>query len=147
MIRAAVLALLFVSEIAMAATATGTFEVKIAPQTGGAGEAGFGRLALSKTWRGGIAGMSEGVMLGESPNALKSGAYVALERFEGTIDGKRGTLLFVHRGIMTRGAADLAISISPDSGTGELTGIAGTLALDLSGGGHRYTLDYMLPAK
>lgn len=147
MIRVAALALLLAStEIAMAATATGSFEVKMAPQHGGAGEAGFSRLTLDKRWSGGVAGTSTGVMLGESPNALNSGAYVALERFTGTIDGRRGSLMFVHRGIMTRGAAELAIGISPDSGTGELAGIAGTLKLDLSGGGHRYTLDYTLPA-
>jgi hypothetical protein len=49
-----------------------------------------------------------------------------------------------HRGIMTRGAPDLAISVVPDSGTGDLVGLAGTMSIDITDGKHSYGFDYTL---
>jgi hypothetical protein len=38
-----------------------------------------------------------------------------------------------------------AISVIPDSGTGELAGIDGTMAILIEGGRHLYEFDYRLP--
>jgi hypothetical protein len=46
---------------------------------------------------------------------------------------------------MTRGAQDLTIIIVPDSGTEGLTGITGTMTIDIRDGKHFYGLDYSLP--
>jgi hypothetical protein len=46
---------------------------------------------------------------------------------------------------MTRGAPELVVTISPDSGTGGLTGIAGTMTIEIRGRDHFYTIDYELP--
>jgi hypothetical protein len=47
---------------------------------------------------------------------------------------------------MTRGAQQLTINIVPDSGTEELTGIAGSMAIRIEAGGkHFYELSYTVP--
>ena len=45
---------------------------------------------------------------------------------------------------MTRGAGALNIVVVPDSGTGELAGLSGTLGIDITDGKHYYTLEYSL---
>jgi hypothetical protein len=75
----------------------------------------------------------------------QSGAYVALERVEGTLDGRHGSFALVHRGLVDDGAQDLAIIVAPGSGAGELAGLAGTFHLTIEGGEHRYDLEYSLP--
>ena len=50
-----------------------------------------------------------------------------------------------HRGVMTRGAQDLVITVIPDSGTEELTGITGTMTIDIRDGKHFYGFDYTVP--
>jgi hypothetical protein len=45
---------------------------------------------------------------------------------------------------MVRGAQSLTVEIVPDSGTGELGGIAGSLAIEIRDGKHYYTLRYHL---
>ena len=48
---------------------------------------------------------------------------------------------------MTRGAQDLAISVIPDSGTEDLSGITGTMTIDIKEGKHFYGFDYTLPER
>ena len=54
------------------------------------------------------------------------GTYVAMESFEGSIDGHSGTLNFAHSAT-THGTdrADEFFTIVPSSGTGALAGITG----------------------
>ena len=125
--------------------ATGTFDVSITPVPSAEGAAPDvpGRMILSKTFHGGIDGGAEGEMLGlMGPD--RSGAYVALERVRGTLDGRAGTFALVHRGIMDRGAQELLVTVVPGSGTGDLTGLTGVFHLTIAGGEHRYDLEYNL---
>jgi hypothetical protein len=46
---------------------------------------------------------------------------------------------------MDRGATSLTLTVVPDSGTGELEGLAGRMAIDIVDGQHVYTFDYALP--
>jgi hypothetical protein len=71
-----------------------------------------------------------------------SGAYVAIERVSGTLHGRKGTFMLQHRGIMTRGAAELTITVVPDSGTGQLAGLAGKMDIKISEGKHSYDFEY-----
>ena len=71
-----------------------------------------------------------------------SEAYVAIEYFAGSVDGKSGSFVLQHRGIVNRGDAQLSVTIVPDSGTGELAGISGPLEIDNDEGHHSYVLDY-----
>jgi hypothetical protein len=49
---------------------------------------------------------------------------------------------------MNRGTPGLVISVVPDSGTGELTGLSGTMNIQVAAdGAHYYTFDYRLPEK
>ena len=73
-----------------------------------------------------------------------SGAYVAIERIEGRLDDRSGSFHLQHNGTMDRGQPSLTVSVVPDSGTGELTGLRGQLAIDIIDGKHFYTFDYTL---
>jgi len=75
-----------------------------------------------------------------------SAAYVAIEKVTGVLGGRRGTFVLAHRGTMTRGEGALEVTVVPDSGTDELTGLAGTLAITIRDGKHFYDLDYTLGA-
>lgn len=132
--------------------ATGTFEVKITPEAQADAPAGglpTSRMGIAKTFSGGMTGSAAGTML--AAGAPKPGApagYVAIDQFEGTVDGHEGGFLLLHRGTMTKaGGSDLSVVISPDTGTGALTGIAGTFSIEIRGGRHFYDLAYTLPAK
>lgn len=125
--------------------ATGTFEVRITPvpPEPDAPVDAHGRMSLSKTFHGGLQGTGQGEMLAVREG--QSGAYVAIERFTGTLDGRSGGFALVHRGIMDAGAQELSITVVPGSGSGELTGISGVFHLTIVDGEHRYVLDYSLP--
>ena len=122
--------------------ASGTFTVKTVPQQD---SIAAGRLTLEKTFAGGLAGESKGQMLSAMGTAKGSGAYVAIETFTGTLDGKTGSFALMHSGTMRGGAPVLSVTVVPDSGTGELAGLSGTMTIDPTGGEHRYTFTYTLP--
>ncbi len=79
-----------------------------------------------------------------SPSVKDSGVYVAVERFTGTVNGRKGTFAFHHTGIMDRGKQNLTVTIVPDSGTGDLVGIGGAMKIIIDGKKHFYELDYSL---
>ena len=47
---------------------------------------------------------------------------------------------------MDRGVPTLNVTVVPDSGTGELAGLKGTMTIDPAKG-HAYVFSYTLPAK
>ena len=128
-------------------TASGTFEVSLTPQptddAGGEG-ATLGRMSMEKQFRGDLEGTSRGEMLSASTGVEGSAGYVAMERVSGDLHGRRGTFALQHSGTMTRGTPQLTISVVPDSGTGELAGLAGMLAIEIEDGQHSYRLEYTL---
>ena len=71
-----------------------------------------------------------------------SAGYVAIERVTGTLAGKQGSFALQHTGTMDRGAQQLRISVVPDSGTGDLTGLTGELTIQIAGGQHSYEFQY-----
>ncbi|WP_022976404.1 DUF3224 domain-containing protein [Nevskia ramosa] len=129
-------------------TASGAFDVTLAPlsldQPGD--DSARGRMRLDKRFHGGLDATGAGEMLTGMGSVSGSAAYVAIERISGTLNGKTGSFIVVHRGLMTRGAPELAVTIVPDSGTGELAGISGAMNLIVGNGRHDYTIDYTLPA-
>jgi len=74
-----------------------------------------------------------------------SAGYVAIERVTGTLNGRIGSFVFQHAGIMSRGDQQLSILVVPDSGTEQLTGISGVFSLTIIDGKHGYVFDYSLP--
>ncbi len=126
--------------------AKGTFEVKITPQSEDKGDgASLGRLSMHKTFSGDLTGTSTGEMLTAMTGIKDSAGYVAVERVTGTLHGRKGSFAMQHNATMTRGAQYLNIVIVPDSGSGELAGIAGKLTIDIRDGKHFYDLEYTLP--
>ena len=126
----------------MTTRARGTFDVKLVPQPDA--DTSLGRLTIEKQFQGDLEGTSKGQMLAIQ-TTMGSAGYVAMETVTGTIGGKSGTFALQHGGTMNRGVGTLTVTVVPDSGTGELEGISGSLAIIIADGQHRYEFDYMLP--
>lgn len=128
------------------AHARGTFEVKLTPQADeSAAGAGLGRMTLDKQFHGDLEAASRGQMLSAGTAVQGSAGYVALERVSGTLLGRAGTFVLQHHGLMNRGTPSLTITVVPDSGTGELTGISGTMSIEIADGLHSYDFEHTLP--
>lgn len=132
--------------VANVARASGTFEVKLTPQANGVeGDSkDLGRLTIDKTFRGDLSGTSHGQMLTAITPVKGSAGYVAIERFTGSLHGKRGSFVLQHNGLMDRDAQQLTIVVVPDSGTDDLTGITGSMTISITEGKHLYVLEYTL---
>jgi hypothetical protein len=125
--------------------ASGPFEVKLAPQDDKLND-GITRVLLDKQYHGDLEGTSKGQMLAVG-SAKTSGVYVAVETFTGTLKGKTGSFALHHTGIMTKSSPSLSIAVVPDSGTGQLAGIAGNMKIIVAPDGkHSYDFEYTLPA-
>jgi len=120
--------------------------VKLSPQglSDPGTEAGLGRMSIDKQFRGDLQGSSKGEMLAAGTVVKGSAGYVAMERVSATLHGKTGTFVLQHSGLMRRGAPQLIVSVVPDSGTGELAGLAGTMTIRIAGGKHSYEFEYTL---
>lgn len=127
--------------------ATGAFEVKLNPLPvyDGADGSPLGHLSIDKQFHGELDAISKGEMLSAGTSVKGSAGYVAIERVTGTLHGRRGSFVLQHSGTMTRGAAQLTVSVVPDSGTEQLVGLAGTMAIIIAADGkHSYEFSYSL---
>lgn len=126
--------------------AKGGFEVERKPQ--GALDAGdgaqVGHVRFDKRFHGPLDATSVVHMLAVGTDVPGSAAYVAIERIVGTLDGRAGSFLAQHNGTLDRGRPSLSVTVVPDSGTGELAGLRGRMAIDIVDGAHFYTFDYDL---
>lgn len=123
-------------------TASGEFEVKMTPSS--APDAPVGSFALDKSYHGDLEAQSVGQMLGVRTAVDGSAGYVAMEKVTGTLAGKSGSFILQHSATMARGTPNLSIVVVPDSGTGELSGLAGTIDIQIEGGKHFYSFRYRL---
>jgi len=122
--------------------ASGTFEVEMSPQEA---DMSVGRMAIDKQFQGDLVGTSKGQMLMASSESIKNSAgYVAIEKVTGTLNGRRGSFYLQHNGVMTRGVGELTITVIPDSGTDELTGLSGKMNIIIAEGKHSYEFEYTL---
>ena len=144
----------FAAVIALAAPAqggavmqhvTGRFDVKITPEASDSADgAALGRMLVEKQFFGPLTAQSRGEMLTGTTAVEGSAAYVLIERVTGSLDGKAGGFMLAHIGIMDRGKPDLRVIIVPDSGSGALKGLSGSLIIRIECGAHFYELDYRL---
>lgn len=128
--------------------AEGTFEVRnapLAPDDAIAGTA-IGRYALDKHFQGDLQGTSKGEMLGAGSPATGTAGYVAIEQFTGTLNGRTGSFALQHFGTMEDNHFDLTVKVVPGSGSGDLTGISGTMQIIVANGKHTWKFDYTLPS-
>ncbi|NUS42278.1 MAG: DUF3224 domain-containing protein [Mycobacteriaceae bacterium] len=132
--------------------ASGTFEVKAFVPTDVAVDPEIktalpvGVATMEKRFAGDVTGRAATVFTSAFDQAAGVGTYVALESFEGELNGRQGTFNFLHSASTT--GSDRAgeyFLIVPLSGTGELAGITGDggIAVDPDGT-HRIWFDYTL---
>ena len=111
--------------------AKGEFEVKRIPQDEleiGEG-ATVGHSRFDKRFHGPLDATSVVHMLALMSPVQGSGAYVAMERIVGTLDGRRGSFHAQHSGIMDRGKPSLDLTVVPEL-SGEVAATVGTLVTE-----------------
>ena len=130
----------------MTSVARGSFTVELVPLPfdGQAEGSKLGRMSIDKQIAGDLVGTTSGQMLSAMTDTKGSAGYVAIERVEGTLHGRRGSFVLQHAGIMNRGIPGLSVTVVPDSGTGELEGLQGEFKIILAEGKHNYEFAYML---
>ncbi|HEY6806677.1 MAG TPA: DUF3224 domain-containing protein [Pyrinomonadaceae bacterium] len=128
----------------MANHAKGTFDVKLTPEQDAFGESVVGRMTIDKQFHGDLEGTSKGLMVMAGTAVQGSAGYVAIEKVSATIDGKNGTFYLQHHGIMNRGDGKLTVVVIPDSGTDGLTGLTGSMSINIEDGKHFYDFEYTI---
>ncbi len=124
--------------------AKGEFDVTMTPQAQDKAQGStLGRMTIAKIFRGDLQATSKGEML-TAMMANGSAVYAAIERVDGTLEGKRGSFVLVHQGIATGAGQTLTVTIAPDSGSDELQGITGEMKIIITDDKHFYELDYAL---
>ena len=128
--------------------ATGTFEVNLQALEpyAKAEDAQLGRMSIDKQFHGDLEAVSKGEMLSARTPVQGSAGYVAIEYVHGKLHGRSGAFVFQHSATMTRGHPRLSITVVPDSGSGDLTGLAGSLMITIEDGKHSYEFEYTIGA-
>jgi hypothetical protein len=132
----------------MSSTAIGTFEVIMNPEPPYDSNEGasIGRASLKKQFKGDLEASSTAEMIGARSEVKGSAGYVAIERVVGTLGGMQGSFVLQHSGTMTRGKGELSVTVVPDSGTGALKLISGTMTIEIIDGKHLYSFAYEVGA-
>ena len=135
----------------MSQRATGSFDVKVTPQkpdTQVARAANLSRLTIDKRFHGDLEGISKGEMLALQTEVKGSAGYVALERVTAKLKGRSGSFVLQHSASMSRGESRSEITVVPDSATGELRGLSGTMSISVGAdGAHAYEFDFKIDAQ
>ena len=123
--------------------ASGTFDVQMKPES--SYEESISRMSSDKQLHGDLEATSKGEFLGAYGSAKGSAGYVAMEKVSGTLNGRSGTFVLQHSGTMTEGAQQLTVTVVPDSGTGQLVGLRGSMTIKIESRKHFYEFEYTLP--
>jgi uncharacterized protein RhaS with RHS repeats len=103
----------------------------------------FGRVTLRKTFSGALTGTSVVAMTSASVGESPAG-YVAQELVTGALDGRSGTFVLQHSGVVDGADSRATGVVLPGTGTGELSGLRGTVELTHDESGAVLALDYDL---
>lgn len=128
--------------------AKGTFEIQMSaePPYDEVEGVPLARARFDKVFTGPLTATSVVHMTSARTPVEGSAGYVAIERVAGRLDGRSGTFVLMHTGVMDRGARSLTVQVVPDSGTGELKGLSGRMDIQIEAGKHSYVLDYAVDA-
>lgn len=108
----------------------------------------LGRHTLDKVYSGDLVGTAAGEMLSAGGTVPGSAGYVAIERVDGELGGRKGTFYLQHTGILNRGEGSLTVQVIPDSGTGDLVGLTGEMTIIIApGGGHSYEFTWEIAGR
>jgi hypothetical protein len=124
---------------------SGKFDVILNPMdfhVKGVDGVNFGRMSIEKSYFGELDAHGRGEMLSAMTSTQGSAGYVAIEQVTGTLSGKKGSFVLQHFGTMDRGKDRLVLEVVPDSGSGELTGLTGSMRIMIENGHHHYEFDY-----
>ncbi|MRH88916.1 DUF3224 family protein [Nocardia sp. SYP-A9097] len=130
--------------------ATGTFSVKsfvpteVVPDPAVATGVPVGVMLMEKQFEGEVAGRAATVFTAAFDQATETGTYLAMESFEGSLNGRAGAFNFAHSATTTgTDRSEQFFIIVPGSGTGELAGITGAGSIDIDADGtHHISFDY-----
>jgi hypothetical protein len=127
--------------------AEGTFNVKMTPLAADDATMGtlIGRYSAVKQYHGDLDATAKEEMISAGDPSTGNAGYVAIEQVTGTLNGHTGSFALQHNGVMEGGSYKLSVTVVPGSGTGQLTGLAGTLTIIIAAGKHSYTFEYALP--
>src|SRR5271155_2632477 len=135
--------------VPMATHATGDFIAKVIPDgtVDKAEGASLGRMTIDKQFHGDLEGTSKGTMLTAMTDVQGSAGYVAIERVTGTLRGRSGSFVLQHNATMSSAGGPVqSIIVVPDSGTGQLVGLAGKMTIIIAADAkHSYDFEYTLP--
>ncbi|MEU5891132.1 DUF3224 domain-containing protein [Streptomyces sp. NPDC047461] len=107
-----------------------------------------GVATMEKEYEGEVAGRSATLFTAAYDQGSGVGTYVAMESFEGSLNGRAGAFNFAHSATtLGTGRQNEFFVVVPGSGTGALSGITGSggMAVD-EDGTHRVWFDYELEA-
>jgi hypothetical protein len=110
----------------------------------GGGGIEFGRMSIDKVFYGDLEARSQGEMLSVLTDGEGSAGYVAIEQVSGSLNGRFGTFALQHFGMMDHGKNRLILEVIPESGSGELSSLRGTMTITQTEGKHYYVMDYTL---
>jgi hypothetical protein len=126
----------------------GSFTVTLNPlesNINGTDGMNFRRMSIEKVFTGSLDATSNGVMLSVMTPTKGSAGYVAIEQVVGSLEGKQGSFVLQHYGVMELGAEKLTLEVIPDSGVGQLAGLSGQMNIYIEDGDHFYEFEYQLP--
>ncbi|XVV04716.1 DUF3224 domain-containing protein [Actinosynnema sp. CA-248983] len=86
------------------------------------------RVAVDKQYSGPMEGTGTAELTTCRPGENQAG-YLGTERFTGVLDGRTGSFVFQHGGVVGAEGVDRFGHVVPGSGTGELAGIGGTVRM------------------
>jgi hypothetical protein len=104
----------------------------------------LGRMAIDKTFSGSLSAVSKGEMLNALSPVDGSAGYVAIEQVTGTLEGKNGSFVLQHYGVMHCKGKHLTLEVVPGSGRGELKDLSGKMQIRIDNGQHFYDFEYQL---
>jgi len=125
--------------------ANGEFNVKLKPLENyaeGKESVNLGRMSIDKIFSGDLDATSKGEMLTAMTATQGSAGYVAIEQVHGNLAGKEGSFVLQHYGIMRSGYEYLKLEVVPESSTGELKGLSGSMSIKIKEGKHFYDFEY-----
>ncbi|SDH90426.1 Protein of unknown function [Actinokineospora alba] len=103
----------------------------------------LGHVTLTKTFSGALVGTSEVHMIGAQNPETGTGAYVAIERVHGDLNGRAGSFVLQHTATASPDEQSAKVTVVPGTGTNELAGLTGEFVITRhEDGSHTYTFDY-----
>ena len=102
----------------------------------------LGRMSIDKSYFGDLTATSKGEMLNALTPKAGSAGYVAIELVTGELNGRKGSFVLQHFGVMSGGEQRLILEVVPDSGTGELENLKGEMEITIEEGQHYYRFEF-----